>query len=263
MRTFLLLALLVTPRLATASEWIEDPRLEALFERAGLVGTFVLFNEESGAYTLYNHTRAETRFSPASTFKIPNSLIGLTVGAVRSVDEAIPYKGPEAPFIAAWKRDMGLREAITLSNVPIYQELARRIGLERMSANLKQLTYGNMETGASVDTFWLNGPLKISAIEQVQFLAALALGKLPFPSKHQQSVRDITLFEQGIDWALHAKTGWENAPGKGVGWWVGWVEKKGKIYSFALNIDMTKESDAAKRIQVGRSCLAVLEILPR
>ena len=32
---------------------------------------------------------------------------------------------------------MSLRDAIKASNVPVYQELARRIGLERMRANVR------------------------------------------------------------------------------------------------------------------------------
>lgn len=111
------------------------------------------------------------RFLPASTFKIPNSLIELSVGAVRSVDEVLPYKGPSQPFVKAWAKDMGRREAISLSNVPIYQELARRIGLDRMRENIVRMDYGNKEVGASVDSFWLSGPLKISAVEQALFLA--------------------------------------------------------------------------------------------
>ena len=65
---------------------------------------------------------------------------------------------------------MGLRKAIAISNVPIYQELARRIGLERMKHYLKSFEYGNTDTGEIIDRFWLDGPLEISALEQVNFL---------------------------------------------------------------------------------------------
>lgn len=56
-----------------------------------------------------------------------NSLIGLWSGAVVDVDAVLPYTGEVNPFMQSWKRDMGLREAIVISNVPIYQELALRI----------------------------------------------------------------------------------------------------------------------------------------
>jgi len=188
-------------------------------------------------------------------------LIGLSVGAVNSVDEALPYKPVPRPFTKAWERDMGLREAIVLSNVPIYQELARRIGFERMQSHIAKLNYGNQDIGASIDTFWLAGPLQISAVEQTLFLAKLAQGTLPLPETAQLSVRDITRVESGPNWTLHAKTGWENAPGPGVGWWVGWVEKANRIYAFALNIDIQQESDGAKRIALGKASLKALGII--
>jgi len=81
-----------------------------------------------------------------------------------------------------------------------------------------------------VDTFWLRGALAISAVEQTRFLDRLARQLLPFPLQAQRAVREITLVEQGPGWELHAKTGWQNGPNPGVGWWVGWVEKGGRSY---------------------------------
>jgi beta-lactamase class D len=246
---------------AYAANWEESAKLSTIFKNSGMNGTFVLYDVTAHKHIGHDKNRAESRFVPASTFKIPNSLIGLSVGAVKSVDEIIPYKGDSQPFIKAWAKDMGLREAIALSNVPIYQELARRIGFERMRDGIERLNYGSKQIGTTVDTFWLAGPLKISAIEQTSFLAKLAQGSLPFPQENQRSVREITLLERGLNWELHGKTGWENAPGKGVGWWVGWVQKNSRIYAFALNIDIEKESDASKRIELGKACLKLLEIL--
>ncbi len=244
-----------------AASWQESREIGKIFENAGLRGTFVLYDVASQTYIGHDQTRANKRFVPASTFKIPNALIGLSVGAVKSVEEPIPYTGPAEPFIKSWARDMGLREAITLSNVPIYQELARRIGLERMREQVAALDYGNKEIGTVVDTFWLKGPLMISAVEQVLFLARLAQGALPLPAAMQQSVRDIVLLEQGPDWRLYGKTGWENAPGPGVGWWVGWVKKEGRVYAFALNLDMQNASDGSRRLEMGKASLKLLGIL--
>lgn len=112
-----------------------------------------------------------------------------------------------------------------------------------------------------VDHFWLDGTLQISAIEQTRFLARLAQGQLPMAPGAQQAVRDITLLERGTHWVLHGKTGWENAPGSGVGWWVGWVDHQGRIDSFALNMDIVQASDAPKRSALGKSCLKALGFL--
>lgn len=244
---------------AHAAEWTESPEVAALFTSAGVTGTFVVCDIDADRYLGYNRSRAETRFVPASTFKIANTMIGLSVGAVENVDEVLPYGGAPQPF-RSWERDMSLREAIALSNATIYQVLARRIGLERMRKNVTELQYGNSDIGTRVDTFWLEGPLAISAVEQSRFLARLVAGDLPFPQHVQRITREIVRLEQGTDWTLYGKTGWMNAPGSGVGWWVGWIEKDERIYTFALNIDILKSSDAGKRIELGKASLEAVGV---
>ena len=257
----LLIILLILSTLTHATEWQEHPEITALFQEANATGTFVLYDLFNDTLVGHDKHRAETRYVPASTFKIPHSLIGLASGAVASVDEVLPYKGPEKPFIPAWKKEMGLREAIALSNVPIYQELARRIGPERMREALRQMGYGNEEVGERIDRFWLDGPLAISAVEQVRFLAKLAQGSLPFSKARQASVREIVLLESTPRHKLYGKTGWQNAPGDGVGWWVGWVERGGRLYAFALNMEMHGMADAPKRTELGRAALRSLGLL--
>jgi beta-lactamase class D len=244
-----------------ATDWEEHAGIAKAFAEAGAAGAFVAFDVSGDRFAGHDEKRAKTRFVPASTFKIANSLIGLSAGAVKSVDEVLPYGGKPQPF-DTWEHDMSLRDAIKISNVPIYQELARRIGLEKMKAGVDQLDYGNRRIGETVDRFWLDGPLQISAIEQVGFLARLAQGELPLSKELQQAVRDIVKLESGEGWTLYGKTGWEKAPGAGIGWWVGWVEKDGRVHAFALNMDMKTSGDAEKRLAIGRRALAELGLLP-
>lgn len=269
-RTLLAVALLAMPASAAASvtaaapaePWREELAVAALFRQAGVEGTFVLLDERRGELRGTNRTRAEQRISPASTFKIANALIGLSLGAVRSVDEVIPYTGDANPFMREWLEPMGLRGAMKVSNVPLYQELARRIGLQRMGEAIARLGYGNQQIGTNVTTFWLRGPLAISAVEQTRFLSSVAHRTLPFPDQAQRQVAEITRVDSGPGWSLHAKTGWQNAPGAGVGWWVGWVQRGKQITPFALNIAMAGAADVPKREQLGRSSLQALGILP-
>lgn len=257
MKRLLTTAIVLFSFQAHATGWEESAEVAGLFKSAGVNGTFVLYDVAAERLIGHDKTRAEMRFVPASTFKIPNALIGLSVGAVKSVDEPLPYGGHPQPF-KVWEKDMGLRDAIALSNVPIYQELARRVGLERMRENISRLDYGNREIGSAVDKFWLHGPLEISAVEQTRFLAKLAQDALPFPKTFQKNVREIILMEQGEGWALYGKTGWENAPGQGVGWWVGWVQKDNRVYAFALNMDILQASDSGKRVELGKASLKAL-----
>ena len=260
--TLIAVGLLALPSAAAAAPWRDEPAVTALFRQAGVEGTFVLLDETRGELRGHNRMRAEQRFVPASSFKIANALIGLSLGAVRSVDELIPYTGDANPFMREWLEPMGLRGGMKVSNVPLYQELARRIGLQRMGEAIGRLHYGNEQIGSNVTSFWLKGPLAISAVEQTRFLSALAHQSLPFPRQAQQQVAEITTVDTGPGWSLHAKTGWQNAPGPGVGWWVGWLRRGDRITPFALNIAMGSSADAPRREQLGRRSLQLLGFLP-
>lgn len=63
--------------------------LSATFDRAGTVGTFILLDDKTGALVRHDPLRAATRFPPASTFKIPNSLIALETGVADGPDFAL------------------------------------------------------------------------------------------------------------------------------------------------------------------------------
>lgn len=259
MKRFLpiLLFLVALSSVASAVSFKEVPELEKFFKDGVVTGTFVLFDPAADTMSVWNAARAKERFIPASTFKIANSLLGLEAGAVKNVDEVLPYGG-KPQRIKEWEHDMGLREAIKISNVPIYQELARRIGIERMREGVKKLGYGNMEIGSVIDHFWLDGPLKISAAEQAQFLNRLVDGKLSIKPSAVAAVKEITLLEKTDAYELHGKTGWSIATTPEIGWWVGWVERDHKVYPFALNIDMVDSKDAEKRMSIGRECLKAL-----
>lgn len=255
-----LVACLAFAGTADAASVEERPDLRAVFDEQGVRGTFVLYDVAAERITVVNGERANRRYAPASTFKIANSLIALETGAVADETEVVPYGGKPQP-VEAWERDMNMREAIKVSNVPVYQEIARRIGLERMRAMIDRLDYGNREIGAVVDRFWLDGPLAISALEQARFVARLARGDLPVSARSQFIVRDILRLEQAGDAVLYGKTGWLAGTEPSIGWWTGWVDRDGKIYAFALNIDMPSVEDAPKRIAIGRSLLARLGVL--
>lgn len=266
-RIFLVLAMLVATQ-TWALGFQASPAVAKIFDEAKVSGTFVLYDVSEQKLIGYDQKRAETRFSPASTFKIANSLIGLSTGTVSSVDEVFYHYDGKPKFLKSWERDMGLREAMKVSNVEAYQVLARRIGVKRMKDNLTALNFGNAAIGKSVETFWLDGSLKISAVEQTAFLARLAQGKLPYPANVQAAVRDITKLEEGNDWVLHGKTGWASKEQPDIGWFVGWVEQAGKIYSFALNIDMPRDTAppafptaSPKRQEIAEASLRALGLL--
>lgn len=239
----------------------ERPDLAAVLARHRVSGTFVLYDVASDRIFAADAQRAQRRFRPASTFKIVNSLIALETGAVRDENEVIPYGGQPQPF-KHWEKDMGMREAIRASSLPVYQEIARRVGPARMREPLSRLGYGNGAMGRDVDQFWLDGSLQVSAIEQALFLARLARGRLPLSARSQSIVRDILRLEQTGDAVLYGKTGWIVVHRKHLGWWVGWVERGGKLHTFALNVDLASFRDAPRRVTIGKDLLKHAGVLP-
>ncbi len=220
---------------------VNTSRLDDVFARHGVNGTLVIYDVQKNGYWLHNAGRAAERFYPASTFKIFNSLIGLSEGVIKDANEVFYRYNSEPVYLESWKADASLRSAIKLSQVPAYKELARRIGTERMPANIKKLHYGNESIGSKIDSFWLEGPLKISALEQVC---------------------DITVLKQTDACTLHGKTGWATDNIKTpVGWFVGWAETKDKLYVFAMNMDLTDAADLPLRESITLECLRALKLL--
>ncbi|WP_184037693.1 class D beta-lactamase [Chitinivorax tropicus] len=254
------LAGMLLSQLSQAEQIEAHPELGAVFKTMGVTGTFVLFDVANDVQRVYSPSRAQVRYFPASTFKIPNSLIGLETGAVKDLNEVFRYDG-KPRMLKAWEQDMTLAEAIRASNVPVYQEIARRVGLHSMASWVDKLDYGNRQIGKMVDQFWLGGPLKISALEQTRFLAKLAQKKLPFSEQTIDAVHAITLHEQTETYQIHAKTGWSNATKPGIGWWVGWVKRGDQLYPFALNIDIRRDEDAALRVPLARQLLSRLGVI--
>ena len=234
-------------------------KLEDVFKQQNVVGTFVLHDPANDQLILVNAKRAVERKIPASTFKIANSLIALESKVVANENEIIPYGGKPQLF-KSWERDMSMRAGIRISNVPIFQELASRVGIKRYEKRLKTLNYGNGQVGQDVKTFWLQGPLKISAIEQAKFLSSLAQKKLPISARSQEIVADIIRLEKMNGRVLYGKTGWSSASMPQIGWFVGWAKNERGLFSFALNIDIYSKSEARKRKLIAKELLSILNV---
>src|SRR5713226_2073164 len=110
------------------SEIRED--LAKHFTEAGTAGTFVGYKVDDYLIIASDKDRSGEAKLPASTFKIPNSLIALETGVVEDPDKDIFKWDGVKRSIEAWNRDHTMRTAIAASAVPVYQEIARHIGQE-------------------------------------------------------------------------------------------------------------------------------------
>ncbi len=145
--------------LTFASANAEDHRLAKLFTERNVKGTMIISSLDSKIEFVYNKERAEKRFLPASTFKIPNTLIALDENAIANGMETIKWDGKDKGW-RPWNKDQTIETAFPLSCVWFYQELAKRVGNLKYLSHLKKINYGNKKTGPELTTFWLDGDLK-------------------------------------------------------------------------------------------------------
>ena len=253
----LTLALAAAAGRASAAERIEDARIAPLFQKHGVTGVLVLYDPATDRYHSNNFDRAEKAFLPASTFKIPHAIIALETGAVANSSEVIEWDG-KARGWDKWDRDQTLASAVKYSAVWAFQVIARRIGPERMAEWVDRLGYGNRDISGDIESFWLDGALRVTALEQIAFLRRLHDGALPASSDIQAEVRRLLIAESTEHYVLRGKTGWAEHPDPDLGWYVGWIETPSKTMFFALNLDMPDpRRDRHARLRIAREGLAL------
>ena len=224
-----------------------DNSLGKYFEENKVDGCFTLLNNTDGKVTVYNMALDTARFSPASTFKIVNSLIGLEIGKITDEKMVIKWDGVDRGN-EAWNKDLSMEDAFKVSAVGYFQEVARRIGKDTMQRWIDSLQYGNRLIGKSVDSFWLDNSIQISPDEQLGLVKRLYFDQLPFQKRTQQIVRDAMKQEENTLYSLSYKTGWRlDNQKKSIAWVVGWIEENKHPYFFVTfvksedpTIDMNK-----------------------
>jgi beta-lactamase class D len=241
MRRSLILLLLPLVLVKCSPNNVEiDNSLGKYFDENNVKGTFAMFNNGNGIFTIYNLSRyRDSAFAPASTFKIVNSLIGLQTGVISSENMVIKWDSVERR-IPEWNKDLTMYEAFRVSSVPYYQEVARRIGKDTMQFWLDSLSYGSGKIKTEIDTFWLDNSLTITPDEQLGLVKRLYFNQLPFHQLNQDIVKKAMLFENKPEYRLAYKTGWisyNDAQRKHLGWVVGWIEENEHPYFFVLNLE--------------------------
>ncbi len=249
----------------------KDPyyQVEASFieimESSKLLGTILIYDQEADTFYSNDFEWAKKGQLPASTFKIPNSIIALESGVVSTDSTIITWDG-EPRRMKAWETDLSLKEAFLRSCLPCYQKLARQVGLDQMKNLSSKLDYGHLEFDSTdFDSFWVQGESKISPFEQIDFLERLADSELPISDRTDQLIKKIMILDEGDEYVIRAKTGWSIVENHNNGWFVGYLSKDDRKYFFATNVEPGEGFDmddfAKFRKQITMEAFAALEII--
>lgn len=256
----ILLASVLSSPAAADDGMVDRPDWNAYFTKFGATGTLVVVDERQtpAATLVFNRERSARRYSPASTFKIPHTLFALDAGAVADEFQVFAWDGVKRSF-PGHNQDQTLRSAMRNSTLWVYQGFARQIGESKARSYLRAANYGNADPSAGRGDYWVDGNLRISAVEQIAFLRSLYRNALPFKVEHQRLVKDLMIRQATSDRILRAKSGWEGS----YGWWVGWVESQEGAVFFALNMDTPRRlEDLPKREQIVSAVLRSMGVLP-
>jgi len=204
-----------------------DDSLQRYFDSAGVKGSFALFDNGQGHFTIYNLPRyKDSAYAPGRTFDIMQALVALQTGVV--------------------KDDTSIKRAFqdtTRSGNVDFVRLSAQIGKDTLKKWIDSLRYGNRDLGGPVDSFWFDDHLKVTSDEQLGLIKRLYFDQLPFYNRPQQLVRGIMPAEINSNYRLVYKTGQTTKEdGHALGWVLGWVEENKHPYFFVLNLESEDRS---------------------
>jgi len=244
------------------SQRMNEKDFKSQFAKYGVEGCFVLFNQSDNEFVRYNPSICDSGYIPASTFKIPNSLIALEEDVIKDTNQTIKWDGHEWPN-STWNQNQTLRTAMKYSCVWVFVGFAEQIGINKYYEYVKSFDYGNKDLTGPASRFWLAGLFRISANQQIDFLRKFYNYKLPVTRESIDMVKNIIVLEQTDTYKLSGKTGGGMLTETDyIMWLVGYIEKDNKPYFFAMNFmtnDFIKLSPA--RYAITKDILRELKLI--
>ncbi|MFK7906849.1 MAG: penicillin-binding transpeptidase domain-containing protein, partial [Chitinophagales bacterium] len=186
------------------------PAFQQILDSAGMQGSILVYDIAAKTFHSNDFNRCNKGFLPASTFKVPNSIIALETGVVENDSTLFKWDG-EKRRLKIWEQDLIFRDAFHFSCVPCYQEIARKIGVERMNQHLEKFNYasGNTPIDSSIiDLFWLDSDFKINQFQQISFLNRFYHSQLPITERTQTIMKRLMVIDENEQYKLSGKTGW-------------------------------------------------------
>jgi bla regulator protein BlaR1 len=169
----------------------------------GVEGSFVLYDTIRDKYTVYNKEEVLQQTAPGETFGLFNTLVGLEEGVLKDT-----------------------------SKIKSIKESAKLIDKTNFEKYIKATGYGNANMSSGIDDFWQKS-LKISPLEQVEFLRKLYAGETNFSGSNFEAAKEAMLIGEVKNGVLY---GLSDHSQKDTIVYVGSYEKRGNTYIYAARI---------------------------
>ena len=223
-------------------------------------GSFVLYDLKGDTWSIYDMEHATLQTAPNSTYKIYDALFGLEEGIITPEASFMAWNGTDYPF-EAWNADQDLYSAMESSVNWYFQEIDRQIGASALRNYVKKIGYGNENINSDLSSYWMQGALKISPVEQVELLKDLSNNDFGFTPENVNTVKDSICLFSSDDRSFYGKTGTGRIDGQDVnGWFVGFVCTNENTYFFATNIQSNANATGNSATEITKSILSELNI---
>lgn len=227
---------------------------------SGYEGSFVLYDLKDDTWNVYDRDHATMRTAPNSTYKIYDALFGLEEGIITPEDSFIAWNGADYPF-EAWNADQDLYSAMGSSANWYFQKIDEQLGASALRDYVKKIGYGNKNINSDLSSYWMQGTLKISPVEQVKLLIALYNNDFDFAPENVNAVKESICLFSSENKSFYGKTGTGRIDGQDVnGWFVGFVENGENTYFFATNIQSDSDATGSNAAEITKSILSELNI---
>ncbi len=231
----------------------ERPQYKAIFDKYKVYGTFATYDNVYDENSIYNLVRfRDSSFSPANTFHILTSLVGLEIGAIVK-NEKIKFNGLQ--LTNTKEADLNLNEAMQSNSEWYFKNALHTIGKDTLQNFMDSISYGTKIIKTNLDSFFMNNTLQIKPDEQLGLLKKIYFKNLSklFSNRTYDAVKEALRKESTDKYGMYYTTGTTlNINKQTLTWIMGWIETTGtkpKVNFFLLNMEGNMKIEEIENIR--------------